>query len=64
MTLRMTVEEHFLMEDATALVTYWHEKQYPATKIYAKLLARGRDACPAYSTITSWIKSLVRGENI
>jgi hypothetical protein len=52
------------MEDAKTLVIYWHEKQYPATKIYAKLLACGRDACPAYSTITSWIRSLVRGEDI
>jgi hypothetical protein len=60
----MTVEEHFLMEDAKTLVIYWHEKQYPATKMYAKLLASSRDACPAYSTITIWIRSLVRSENI
>ena len=64
MTLRVIVTQHFLMEDAKALVIYWHEKQYPATKMYAKLLARGRDRCPAYSTITSWIRNLVRGENI
>jgi hypothetical protein len=64
MTLKMTVEEHFLMEDTKALVIYWHEKQYPATKMYAKLLARGRDGCPVYSTVTSWIRSLARAEDI
>jgi histone-lysine N-methyltransferase SETMAR len=52
------------MEDAKALVIYWHEKQYAATRMYGKLLARGRDTCPAYSTITSWIRSLRRGEDI
>jgi histone-lysine N-methyltransferase SETMAR len=52
------------MEDAKALVIYWHGKGYPATKMYVKLLARGDDACPAYSTITKWIRALIRGEDI
>jgi hypothetical protein len=60
----MTVKKQFLMDDAKALVIHWHEKQYPAMKMYAKLLTRGRDGCPAYLTITSWIRSLERGEDI
>jgi hypothetical protein len=64
MTLMMTVKEHFLMEDVKALVMYWNGKQYAATQMYAKLLARGRDTCPIYSTITSWLRSLGRGADI
>jgi hypothetical protein len=30
------------MEDAKALVIYWHEKEDAAQKMHAKLLARAR----------------------
>jgi hypothetical protein len=33
-------------------------------KIYIKLLARAEEACPTYSTITNWIRALIRGEDI
>jgi hypothetical protein len=52
------------MEDAKALVVYWHAKGHPATKMYTKLLARAGEACPAYSTITNWVRALTRGEDI
>jgi hypothetical protein len=32
--------------------------------MHGKLLMRLREACPAYSTITSWIRALSRGEDI
>jgi hypothetical protein len=57
------VPEDILMENTKALVMCWHEKHYPATKIYTKLLARPR-SMPAYSTVTNWIRALTRGEDI
>jgi hypothetical protein len=58
------VPEDIAMENAKALVIYWHEKHYPAIKMYIKLLARAGEAYPAYSTITNWIRTLTRGEGI
>jgi hypothetical protein len=58
------VLEAIPMEDAKALVIYWHETHYFATKMYTKLLVRARETCPAYSTITNWIRTLTRGEDI
>jgi hypothetical protein len=58
------VPEDILMEDAKALVIYWHEKHYSVTKMQTKLLARAGEACPAYSAITNWIRALTRGEDI
>jgi hypothetical protein len=63
-TLTVIVPEDIPMEDAKALVIYWHEKHYYATKIYTKLLARAGETCSAYSTITNCIRSLTRGEVI
>jgi hypothetical protein len=39
-TLTMIVPEDIPMEDAKALVIYWREKHYSATRMYTKLLAR------------------------
>jgi hypothetical protein len=41
-TLTVIVPQDIPMEDAKALVIYWHEKHYFAMKIYTKLLARRR----------------------
>jgi hypothetical protein len=41
-TLRISVKSKVSMEEAKALVCYWHEKQYRAQKIHAKFLARAR----------------------
>jgi hypothetical protein len=60
----MIVPEDVLTEDAKALVIYWHGKQYSGTKMYTKLLARAEEACPAYSTMATWIRALTRGEGI
>jgi hypothetical protein len=62
-TLNVIVSEDIPMEDAKALVIYWQEKQSSATKMYTKLFARAGKACPAYSTIANWIRSLIRGED-
>jgi hypothetical protein len=51
--LTVIVPEDIPMEDAKALVIYWHEKHCSSTKIYTKLLARTGEAYPAYSTITN-----------
>jgi hypothetical protein len=37
-TLTVTVPESIPMEDAKALVVYWHEKHYSAMKMCTKLL--------------------------
>jgi hypothetical protein len=63
-TLTMIVPEDIPMEDAKALVIYWHEKHYSATKMYTKLLARAGEAYPACSTIANWIRALARSEDI
>jgi hypothetical protein len=55
--LTVIVPEDIPMEDAKALVIYWHEKYYSATKMSTKLLARAGGASPAYSTITNWIRA-------
>jgi hypothetical protein len=60
----MIVPEDILMEDAKVLVIHWHEKDYSAMKMCTKLLARAREACPADSTITNWIRAFTRGEDI
>jgi hypothetical protein len=57
-TLIVIVPEDIPMEDAKVLVIYWHEKHYSATKMHTKYLARAGEACPAYSTITNWIRAL------
>jgi hypothetical protein len=62
--LTLIVLEDIPMEDAKALVIYWHDKHYSATKIYTKLLAPARETCPACSTITNWIRSLTRGKDL
>jgi hypothetical protein len=49
--LSVTVPEDIPMEDAKALVIYWHEKHYSGMKMYTKLLARAEEVCPAHSTI-------------
>jgi hypothetical protein len=56
--------EDIPMEDAKALVIYWHENHSSTTKMYTKLLARAGEAYPAYSTITNSIRTLTRGEDI
>jgi hypothetical protein len=43
-TLTVIVPKDISMEDAKALVIYWHEKHNFATKIYTKLLARAGKA--------------------
>jgi hypothetical protein len=58
------VTEDIPMEDAKTLAIYWHEKHHSTTKMCTKLLARAGEACPAYSTITNWIRALTQGENI
>jgi hypothetical protein len=63
-TLTVIVPEDIPMEDAKALVIYWHEKHYSATKMYTKLLTRAGEACPACSAITNWIRALTQGEDI
>jgi hypothetical protein len=63
-TLTVIVPEDIPMEDAKALVIYWHEKHYSATKVYTKLLVRAGEACPTYFGITNWIRALTRGEDI
>jgi hypothetical protein len=63
-TLTVIVSEDIPMEEAKALVIYWHEKHYSVMKIYTKLLARAGEACPAYYAITNWIRALTRGEDI
>jgi hypothetical protein len=60
----MIVPEDIPMEDAKTLVIDWHEEHYSATKMYTKLLIRAGEACPAYSTITNWIRALTGGEDI
>jgi hypothetical protein len=62
--LTVVVAEDILMKDAKVLVIYQHKKHHSAAKMYTKLLARAGDACPAYSTIANWIRSLTRGEDI
>jgi hypothetical protein len=57
-TFTVIVPGDIPMEDAKALVIYWHEKHYSATKMDTKLLVRAGEACPAYSTITNWIRAL------
>jgi hypothetical protein len=52
------------MEDAKALVMYWHEKGHGGLKIYQKLPARPGGAYPADSTITEWIRRLHRSEDV
>jgi hypothetical protein len=52
-TLTVIVPEYIPMENARALVIYWHEKHYSVTKMYTKLLARAGEAYLAYSTITN-----------
>jgi hypothetical protein len=52
------------MNDAKVSVIYWHEKNYLAIKLYNKLMVHAKEACPTYSTITNWIRALIRGENI
>jgi hypothetical protein len=52
------------MEDAKALVIYWHEKGHGVLRIHQKLSARARGRCPAYSTITDWIRRLERDADI
>jgi hypothetical protein len=63
-TLAMIVPEDIRMEDAKALIIYWHEKHSSATKMYTKLLAHSGESHPGYFTITSWIRTLTRGEGI
>jgi hypothetical protein len=52
------------MEDAKAVVTYWHEKGHGALRIHQQLSARVRGRYPAYSTIPDWIRRLERDEDI
>jgi hypothetical protein len=63
-TFTVIVPEDIPIEDAKALVIYWHEEHYSATKTYSKWLARAGEAYPAYSAITNWIRALTRGEDI
>jgi hypothetical protein len=63
-TLTVIVPEGIPMEDAKALVIYWHEKHYSETKMSTKLLAYAGEAYPAYSMITTWIRALIRGKDI
>jgi hypothetical protein len=58
----MTVPEDIQMEDAKALVIYWHEKHYSATKMHTKLLGRAGEACLA--TKMNWTRAFTRGEDI
>jgi hypothetical protein len=62
--LIVIVLEDIPMEDARALVIYWHDKHYFATKMDAKLLAGAGEACLAYSMIRNGIRALTRGEDI
>jgi histone-lysine N-methyltransferase SETMAR len=43
---------------------YRYEKGESAMKMHQKLLARNQATCPAYSTVTNWIRSLERGDDI
>jgi hypothetical protein len=52
------------MDDPKVLVIYWHAKRYPAMKIDMKLMTRVGQVCPAYSVITSWIRTFFRDEDI
>jgi hypothetical protein len=52
------------MDFAKVLVVYWHDKAYSAQTMYQKLQARSLVTCPAYSSVTNWIKALDRGEDI
>jgi predicted transcriptional regulator len=52
------------MEDSEALVIYWHEKGHDARTIHRKLSARAGRIGPGYSTVTNWIRRLVRNEDI
>jgi hypothetical protein len=63
-TLTVIIPEDISMEDAKALVIYWNENHYSATKMCTKLLARPGEACPANSTSTNWIRTVTRGEDI
>jgi hypothetical protein len=63
-TLTLIAPEDISMENAKALVIYWHKKHYSATKICTKLSARAGEAYPTSSTITNWISALTRGEDI
>jgi hypothetical protein len=57
-TLIVTVSEGIPMDDAKALVIYWHEKHHSVTKMYTKLLARTGEARSVSSTIMTWARAL------
>jgi hypothetical protein len=45
-------------------VVYWHDKGYSAKIMHQKLQARPVLTCPAYSSITNWIRAIDRREDI
>jgi hypothetical protein len=62
--LRVTVHVNFHMEDAKVLLIYWYGKQYDTVKMHQKLLARVREDCPSYSTVTNWIRKHKHDDDI
>jgi hypothetical protein len=52
------------MDIAKILIVYWHDKEYSSQTMYQKLQARHLLICPAYSSITNWIRALDRWKDI